>query len=390
VDKTADVAVIGGGAVGTSVAYFLAKRNLDVILVEKGGIAAGTSGRCDGNVMIADTLPGYDCRLKRMSQDLFPVLARELDFDIGWSQKGSVLVIESDIEMEVAREYCSQMQGFGLPARILDRQELLEDEPHLAKDIVGGMEMACDSAINPMAMSQGLAYAAEKLGAKIQTHSVVREIRRDAKGRIERVVTDSNDILTPRVVNAAGIWARDVGRMVGLDVPIEPRQGQLIVGERSFRVGKRKLQEFGYIMAKFERDDYERSLTPQMEKYGVAFVFEPTEQGTFLIGSSRWFAGRNLANSLDVLRCIAQRAVRFLPILKDVKFIRTYAGLRPYSPDHYPIVSDTPVPGYYVAAGHEGNGIGLAPISGQLIAQMIAGEKTAIEVEPLRFSRFDT
>jgi sarcosine oxidase subunit beta len=163
----------------------------------------------------------------------------------------------------------------------------------------------------------------------------------------------------------------------------------LIVGERSFRVGKRKLQEFGYIMAKFERDDYERSLTPEMEKHGVAFVFEPTETGTFLIGSSRWFAGRNIANSVAVLRCIAQRAMRFLPVLKNVRFIRTYAGLRPYSPDHFPIVSDTPVPGYYVAAGHEGNGIGLAPITGHLIAQMITGEETAIDVEPLKFSRFD-
>jgi sarcosine oxidase subunit beta len=389
VDRTADVVVIGGGAVGTSIAYFLAKKNIDVTLIEKGGIATGTSGRCDGNVMLNDTMPGYDCRLKKLSLNLFPVLARELDFDIGWSQKGSMLIIETDIEMEVARQYCSQMKALGLPARILDRQELLADEPHLAKDIAGGMEMACDGAINPMAMSQGLAYGAERLGAKIQTHSVVREIQRDAKGKIERVVTDGGHIFTSKVVNAAGIWAAEVGRMVGLDLPIEPRQGQLIVGERSFQVGRRKLQEFGYIMAKFERDDYERSLTPEMEKHGVAFVFEPTEPGTFLIGSSRWFAGRNIANSVEVLRCIAQRAMRFLPVLKNVKFIRTYAGLRPYSPDHFPIVSDTPVPGYYVAAGHEGNGIGLAPITGQLIAQMIAGEKTAIDVEPLRFSRFD-
>ena len=388
-DRTADVVVIGGGAVGTSIAYSLAKNNMDVLLIEKGGIAAGTSGRCDGNVMLNDTMPGYDCRLKKLSLDLFPVLARELDFDIGWSQKGSMLIIESDIEMEVARQYCSQMKALGLPARILDRQELLADEPHLAKDIAGGMEMACDGAINPMAMSQGLAYGAERLGAKIKTHSVVREIQLDAKGKIERVVTDGGHIFTSKVVNAAGIWAAEVGRMVGLDLPIEPRQGQLIVGERSFQVGRRKLQEFGYIMAKFERDDYERSLTPEMEKHGVAFVFEPTEPGTFLIGSSRWFAGRNIANSVEVLRCIAQRAMRFLPVLKNVKFIRTYAGLRPYSPDHFPIVSDTPVPGYYVAAGHEGNGVGLAPITGQLIAQMIAGEKTAIDVEPLRFSRFD-
>ena len=234
-DRTADVVVIGGGAVGTSVAYFLAKKNMDVTLIEKGGIAAGTSGRCDGNVMLNDTMPGYDCQLKKLSVDLFPVLARELDFDIGWSQKGSMLVIESDIEMEVARQYCSQMKGLGLPARILDRQELLADEPHLSKDIAGGMEMACDGAINPMAMCQGLAYGAERLGAKIQTHSVVREIQRDAKGKIERVVTDGGHIFTSKVVNAAGIWAAEVGRMVGLDLPIEPRQGQLIVGERSFQ-----------------------------------------------------------------------------------------------------------------------------------------------------------
>jgi glycine/D-amino acid oxidase-like deaminating enzyme len=96
VAKTADVVVIGGGAVGTSIAYFLAKKNMDVVLIEKGGIATGTSGGCDGNVMLNDTMPGYDCRLKKMSQDLFPVLANELDFDIGWSQRGSVLVIESE------------------------------------------------------------------------------------------------------------------------------------------------------------------------------------------------------------------------------------------------------------------------------------------------------
>lgn len=386
--KTADVVVIGGGAVGTSIAYFLAKKNMDVVLIEKGGIATGTSGRCDGNVMLNDTMPGYDCRLKKMSQDLFPVLANELDFDIGWSQRGSVLVIESDVEMEVAREYCGQMQALGLPARILDRQELLDDEPLLAGDIAGGMEMACDGAINPMAMAQGLAYGAEKLGAKIMTHSAVLEIHKDAGGKIEKVITDNGDVLTPKVVNATGIWAGEVGKMVGIDLPIQPRQGQLIVGERSFRIGKRKLQEFGYIMSKFERDDYERSLTPEMEKHGVAFVFEPTEPGTFLIGSSRWFAGRNLANSVEVLRCIAQRAMRFLPVLRDVKFIRTYAGLRPYSPDHLPIVSDTPVPGFYVATGHEGNGIGLAPITGQLISELITGEEPAIDVTPLQFSRF--
>lgn len=386
--KTADVVVIGGGTVGTSVAYFLAKRGLDVALVEKHGIAAGTSGRCDGNVMLNDTMPGYDCQLKKMSQDLFPMLARELDYDICWRQKGSILVIESEIEMEVAREYCRQMQAIGLPARILDRKEMLEDEPELAKDIAGGMEMACDGAINPMAMAQGLAHGAKKLGAKILTGTAVSGIGRNNKGEVERVATNNGDILTPRVVNAAGVWAPEIGRFVGLDLPIQPRWGQLLVGERTFPLGKRKLQEFGYIMVKFEKTDYPRSLTPEMEKYGVAFVFEPTEAGTFLIGSSRGFEECSTDTTVKVLRCMAQRAMRFLPRLKDVKFIRTYAGLRPYSPDHYPIVDSTPVPGFYVAAGHEGNGIGLAPATGQFIAQMICGEKNDMCGKMLSFNRF--
>lgn len=387
-NKAADVVVIGGGAVGTAIAYFLSKSGLDVTLVEKGGIAAGSSGRCDGNVMLNDTIPGYDCQLKMLSQDMFPVLAEELDYDIGWSRKGSVLVIESDVEMEVARDYCAQMQALGLPARIMDRHELREEEPHLAEDIAGGMEMACDGAINPMALAQGLAHGAAGLGAHILTHTSVQAIRRDNHGRMEKVLTDNGDIPTPRVVNAAGIWAREIGKMVGLDLPIEPRQGQLLVGERTFCLGKRKLQEFGYIMSKFERADYERRLTPEMEKHGVAFVFEPTSAGTFLIGSSRWFTGRSTANTVEVLRCIAQRAMRFLPVLKEVKFIRAYAGLRPYSPDHYPIVSTTPAPGYFVAAGHEGNGIGLAPVTGRLIDDLIMGRPPIIDMAPLRYDRF--
>ncbi len=387
---TADVVVIGGGAVGTAVAYYLAKSNVQVTLLESKGIAAGTSGRCDGNVMLNDTLPGYDCQFKKLSQDMFPILAEELEFDIGWNRKGSVLVIESEVEMEVAKDYCGQMQSLGLPARILDRQEMRDETPHLAQDIAGGMEMACDGSINPMAMAQGLAHGAEKLGAKIRTGTRVSSIHRDKTGKVDKIITDKGNIHTKNIVNAAGIWARDVGKLVGLNLPIEARQGQLLVGERTFPLGRRKLQEFGYIMSKFEKNDYKRSLTPTMEKYGVAFVFEPTEPGTFLIGSSRWFTDRSIMNSLEVLRCLAQRAIRFLPVLKEMNFIRTYAGLRPYSPDHFPIISDTSIPGFYVAAGHEGNGIGLAPITGKLITQMITGKPPIIDVEPLKYDRFAT
>jgi glycine/D-amino acid oxidase-like deaminating enzyme len=232
--ESADIVVIGGGAVGTAIAYFLARKGLEVTLLEKGCIADGSSGKCDGNVVLHDTLPGYDCQLKKLSLDMFPALAKELDYDIGWSRKGSVLVIENDVEMEVAQNHCRLMQEHGYPFKILDRKELRADEPHLADDIAGGMEVACDGSLNPMALAYGLMQGAKKHGAKIQIHTCVTEIKRDTNGRIECIATDRDKIHTRQIVNAAGVWAADIGAMVGLDIPVKPRQGQLIVGERTF------------------------------------------------------------------------------------------------------------------------------------------------------------
>ena len=153
-------------------------------------------------------------------------------------------------------------------------------------------------------------------------------------------------------------------------------------------VARRKVMEFGYLMAKFSGGDYQRNVTPEMENYGIAFVFEPTRAGNFLIGSSRRFVGRDTTCHPPLLAAMAARAMTFFPVLKNMRVIRTYAGLRPFTPDHFPIVSETPVPGFYVTAGHEGDGIGLSLITGKLIAQIICEEPTDIDVAPLRLERF--
>jgi len=386
--KTANVVVIGGGVAGAAITYFLTRKNVEVILVEKGAIASGTSGRCEGDVLICDKEPGFDSRLGKLSQDLFPQIAQELDYDIGWTQKGSLLAIENEEEMEVAKTFCARLAAEGLPVRILDRHEVREVEPHLAEDIVGGMETDGDGSLYPMGLVYGLVSDAKKRGAQILTHNAVLDIKRDRSGSIARVITQQEEIITPQVVNAAGIWAPFIGKMVGLDIPIRPRQGQMLVSERTFPVGPRKVMEFGYMMAKFEGESYTRKVTPEMEKFGVALVFEPTEAQNFLIGSSRRFVGEDTSCDVEVLRAMAQRAIRFFPVIKDINIIRSYAGLRPYTPDHLPIVSETEVPGFYVAAGHEGDGIGLSLITGKLVTQMICGEPLEINVDPLRLGRF--
>ena len=175
--------------------------------------------------------------------------------------------------------------------------------------------------------------------------------------------------------------------MVDVDIPIYPRKGHIIVASRQQPVGLRKIQEFGYLLSKF---DGERKVDETTKKYGVALVFEPTASQNFLIGSSRQFNGYDTKVDWNVVRCMARRATRFFPEIADMTYIRTYSGLRPWTEDHFPIISHVDeVPNFYIAAGHEGDGISLAAITGKVIQEMLCGEETSIPIEPLRYDRFE-
>ncbi|MGD9971726.1 MAG: NAD(P)/FAD-dependent oxidoreductase [Desulfatirhabdiaceae bacterium] len=383
-----DAVIVGGGVIGASIAHFLSKAGLSVTLVEKGGIASGTSGRCEGNVLVNDKTPGYDCQLARLSQNLFPLVAAELDEDIEWRQTGSLLVAENDEELEAAATFCHQMTAEGIAVRLLDHAEIHGDMPHLADDIPGGLEFASDGALNPMALARGLVRDARKRGATVWTGAAVTGIHPDKRHKTFRVATARGDLFTPRVINAAGVWSPEIGKFVGLEIPVRPRQGQILVTERTLEIARRAVIEFGYLMAKFGKAGYHRKISPEMEQYGIALVLEPTGAGNFLVGSCRQFAGMKTTVDLPVLRALAQRAIRFFPVVRHIHAIRSYAGLRPFTPDHFPIISETRIPGFYVAAGHEGDGIGLSLITGKLMMQIVTNQPTDISVAPLRLDRF--
>lgn len=384
--KFYDVAVIGSGAIGTSTAYYNAKAGADVVLIDRSDIAGGTSSRCDGNILVSDKMPGFDAIFTKKSQDMFDDLAAELDYPIEWARKGSLIILENEDEWEAGQQFCKEMVACGMPMRILDKQEVHEDEPLLADDIVGGIETSSDGSLNPLALCFGLALQAEKLGATLRLHEEVTGLNR-SEGGFE-IATDKGLIRARNIVNCAGVWAPEVGKMLDLEIPIQARQGQILVSESTFQVARRKVYEFGYLMAKFQGGDYKRPVAENIERHGVAFVFEPTHHNNFLIGSSRRFVGEDTAVDIDVMQAMAERAIRFFPIISQIKVIRAYAGLRPYTPDHMPIISETKIPGFYIAAGHEGDGIGLAPITGLSIANMIQGKELPMPIDELSFERF--
>ncbi|AHX18870.1 FAD-dependent oxidoreductase [Bacillus cereus] len=380
-----DVLIIGGGIIGCSIAYYTSKYGRDVTIIEKGEFVSGTSSRCDGNILAIDKDPGFDSQMSLVSQKLVTDLSEELEHSFEYRAPGSILVCESDEEMEAAQQWVNRQQEAGLPFRMLDRQDIREESPFFADDLLGGLECATDSTVNPYLLAFSLLSEAQKFGAKAFKQTEVKSMEIETDGSF--VVETTNGTFTAQqVVNAAGVWAPKIGQMLNINIPIEPRKGHIIVASRQQHVGCRKVMEFGYLISKFGG---KRKVDALTEKYGVALVFEPTESQNFLIGSSREFVGFHTRINNEVIKCIANRAIRFYPKMADMMVIRSYAGLRPWTEDHLPIISRVEhIPNYFIAAGHEGDGISLAAVTGKVIEELLNEKETIIPIEPLRLSRF--
>jgi glycine/D-amino acid oxidase-like deaminating enzyme len=382
-----EVVIIGGGIIGAAIAYYTAKAGLDVTVLERGELAGGTSSKCDGNILAIDKDPGFDSRMSLKSQQLVDDLSKELEYPFEYRAPGSILVCENEEEMEAAEQWVAKQKAFGLPFRMLDRMDIRAESPFFADDLLGGLECATDSTVNPYLLTYSLFEGAKKHGAHLLTQTEVINLKRNKSTETFEMETTKGTFTAKKVINAAGVWAPIIGNMVGVNIPIKPRKGHLIVASRQKPVGMRKVMEFGYLISKFGG---KRKVDPDIEKYGVALVFEPTESQNFLIGSSREFVGLNTKVNIDVVKQIAKRATRFYPKIGGFNIIRTYAGLRPWTEDHLPIVSHVDeVPGFYIAAGHEGDGISLAAITGKLVSELILEQDhTSIATEPLRYDRF--
>jgi sarcosine oxidase subunit beta len=385
------VVVVGAGIIGTAVAYFLAMAGATVTVVERGDLGGQTSSRCDGNVLAIDKDPGYDSRLADASQRLLHDLASRLG-PMEYRAPGSYLVCDTDEEVDPARQWAEQLAASGLPCRFLDREAIHRELPDIAEDVPAGLYCASDATLNPLLYTHRLAEAAEAAGARILTHRTAR--LRATDGRVRGVDMDDGRgrgreaLDADWTIVAAGVWSPALVDPLGLELPVRPRKGTLLVGARGPLFGQIKVMEFGYLMTKFGR---QRQVPDDIERYGVALVYEATAAQNFLLGSSREFVGFDVEPEPAVVAAIARRAVRFYPGMTGAALIRAYAGLRPWTPDHLPIVSLVPsIPGLALACGHEGDGIGLAAVTGALMRDIVLDRPPVVDPSPLRVNRFAT
>lgn len=389
--ETADIVVIGGGIIGSSVAYHLAKLldiSTRIVVCDRGPIAGATSASCMGHLMVT---PGNDQEyaLTKTSVDLW----RGLDEDLGgfdYNPTGALYLAETDEDQEMMPVLHKQFADNGDQADVLDHKQLREIEPGLADDIPGALFYPGDGVVLPMLAAGAMLRGAQALNANVivRANCAVKSFQRDGD-RISAVVTERGVIATKTVVNACGVWTPDIGDMLGQSrIPIYPRAGNLAITGHHVSPIRTQLLEISYLRFAHAASEVDPTKT-DVDVGGHAVNMQPQTNGGCLVGSTRQFRGRNKELNRELLRRSLLRAQRYAPGLAHAPIVRTWVGLRPYAIDNHPLIGPwDPVPGFWIAAGHEGLGISMAPVTGLLIAQQIAGITPSVPVAPYLPARF--
>ncbi|MGV9452046.1 NAD(P)/FAD-dependent oxidoreductase [Streptomyces sp. NPDC003635] len=373
---TCDVVVVGAGMTGAACALYAARAGLDVVVVDRGPVAGGTTGAGEGNLLVSDKEPGAELELALLSGRLWAELAEECGRLIEYEAKGGVVVASTSDGLAALERFAEAQRAAGVTAETVAGDGLYELEPRLAPGLPGAVFYPQDRQVMPALAAAHLLRASK---ARLFTGRTVTDVLTTSDGAVRGVRTDRGEIHAPAVVNAAGTWGGELAALAGVDLPVLPRRGFVLVTEPLPPLVRHKVYAADYV-ADVASDSAALQTSP---------VVEGTAAGPVLIGASRERVGFDRSFSLPVVRALAEGATRLFPFLGGVRAMRTYLGFRPYLPDHLPAIGPDPrVPGLHHACGHEGAGIGLATGTGHLIAQALTAKTPDLDLTPFRPDRF--
>ena len=368
--KKADIVIIGGGIQGCSIAYNLAKKGAkDIVILEKNTCANGSSGRCGAGIR-QQFGTKMNCILARESMKTFETLTEELDYDIELNQAGYLMLAYTEKEMIQFKKNVELEQSLGIDAKVVTPKEAGEIVPYLNQEgILGGTFCPTDGNVNPLFTTFAYAEAAQRLGVRYYPYTEATEIEIE-KGRILSVTTDKGKIITATVINAAGGYSGPVGKMAGVDIPVYSQRHQILITEHVDSLWK-----------------------PMLMSFSENFYFQQLPDGGILGGygdPKNEVIGGNIDSTWQFARTMAKKMVKLVPVLKDVRMVRQWAGLYNMSPDAQPILGEHPkLKGFYLSVGFSGHGFMLAPVTGKLIAELILDGETYIPIDRLDLGRFE-
>ncbi len=368
-NKSASVVIVGGGIVGTAIAYYLTQKGMkDVVVLEKSYISSGATGRCAGGIR-QQWSESSNVRLAMRSVRHFENFKKDLDADIEYIQGGYLLLAFDDEEEALFGKNVAMQRGEGLDVSILRKHEIQCRFPYILLDDVK-LASFCptDGHANPHLANFAYARAARENGARIYTRTCALGID-VTNGRIAGVETDRGHIQTGVVVNASGGFSHEVGHMAGVDIPTESFRHQIMVTE-----------------------PVEHILDPMIISFSRNFYIRQTFSGNIMMGQGDEDEKPSFNHdpSWRFLTKMARKMPVLFPFLKSIRVLRHWAGLYNMSPDAQPIIDKAEkVSDYYCAVGFSGHGFMLAPAVGEGLADwIIHGEPQEVDLSNLGLDRF--
>ncbi|MBV9785078.1 MAG: FAD-binding oxidoreductase [Acidisphaera sp.] len=362
---TADVVIVGGGIVGCTTAYNLARRGARVVLFEKDDIAQEASGRNRGNIrlQLRDRL---ELPLVREAIALWQRADEELGMSTEYRTTGNLLVTyHDDIAAGFAAE-AERHRGLGIDARVVPRDELREHVPDISPDIVAGFLTTEDGHANPQKATWAFATAARRAGADIRTGTRVTSLMIEGAA-VRGVATDQGTVSAPVVLNAGGVRAPGLFVPLGITVPITPAKHQILVTARLPLVTR-----------------------PYLRCAGPRVSFCQTLEGTLLLGMGPAQAvGFDTSVSRVHMSNIMRETIRLVPTLASAPVVRAWTGWFEMTPDDLPVITEIPDHrGFYICAGFSGHGFALAPAIGRLMAHLILDGAATHPIDAFGLDRF--
>ncbi len=362
--------VVGAGIVGAATARALARAGAEVVVLDRGPSAGGTSSGGEGNLLVSDKGPGAELDLSLRSLELWRRLDEELRDELPtgfpsleFDPKGGVVVATTPAGAAGLAAFAADQRAVGIRAEDVAGEVLRDLEPDLTPQVELAVHYPDDAQVQPVVATEALLAAARVHGAVVHQH---REVLAPllTGGRITGVRTAAGDVHGDAVVVAAGPWSAEVSARLGVRVPVKPRRGTVLVTARMPQRIHHKVYDADYVGA----------VGSGSAELQTSSVVESTPAGTVLIGSSRERRGFDDRFEGHVLAELARKAIALFPFLADVHAMRAYGGFRPFVPDHLPLIGEDPrLPGLFHATGHEGAGIGLCLGTAEIVEGLVHG-----------------
>jgi sarcosine oxidase, subunit beta len=372
--QTAEVVIIGGGIVGSSIAYHLTANGCrNVLVIERESAQGkGSTGKSMGGVRAQFSTP-VSIQMSLYSIPFYAAFEEALGFPCDYRPQGYLFCATNENQMSYLRTNYAEQVKMGLNnVQLLPGTEISTMFPQLRNDdIVGGSFCSTDGFVDPYSAMTGFMSWAAGHGATLWKNATVTAIARDAAG-IATIETTRGPVSTRKVVNCAGAWSASVAKMVGIDLPIEPLRRMLVPSE--------PFDEFPHTAPMIIDMSNGFHFRPEARGFLLAWN-DPEETSGFNTDFDPAFVEKILTRAADRVPCFAN-----LPVNPK----RAWAGLYEMTPDHHPILGETPgVPGFFLANGFSGHGVMHAPATGKILCDLILKRRTdLIDASQLSLNRF--